>query len=131
MSVILAECTQYPIKLAYAISIHKSQGQSFDNITVDLTNCWTPGLGYVALSRATSLKGISLLRSSTNGKVLNKNAILVTDKSIEIKKDIMKKSKELRKANLDFYNKLFNDEIDFIKLLKETRPRIFVRKDKA
>lgn len=125
LSVILAECAQYPIKLAYAISIHKSQGQSFDNITVDLTNCWTPGLGYVALSRATSLKGISLLRNATNGKVLNKNAVLVTDKSIEIKKDIMKKSKELRKANLDFYKKLFNDEIDFIELLQETRPRIF------
>jgi len=115
LSIILAECTQYPIKLAYAISIHKSQGQSFDNITVDLTNCWTPGLGYVALSRATSLKGISLLRNATNGKVLNKNAILVTDKSIEIKKDIMRKAKELRKANLDFYKKLFNNEIDFKK----------------
>ena len=129
LSVILAECAQYPIKLAYAISIHKSQGQSFDNITVDLTNCWTPGLGYVALSRATSLKGISLLRNATNGKVLNKNAVLVTDKSIEIKKDIMKKSKELRKANLDFYKKLFNDEIDFIELLQETRPRIFPKID--
>ena len=129
LSVILAECAQYPIKLAYAISIHKSQGQSFDNITVDLTNCWTPGLGYVALSRATSLNGISLLRNESNGRVLNKNAILVTDKSIEIKKDIMKKSKELRKANLDFYKKLFNDEIDFIELLQETRPRIFPKID--
>jgi hypothetical protein len=94
-----------------------------------LTNCWTPGLGYVALSRATSLKGISLLRNVTSGKVLNKNAVLVTDKSIEIKKDIMKKSKELRKANLDFYKKLFNDEIDFIELLQETRPRIFPKID--
>lgn len=129
LSVILAECAQYPIKLAYAISIHKSQGQSFDNITVDLTNCWTPGLGYVALSRATSLKGISLLRNATNGKVLNKNAVLVTDKSIEIKKDIMRKAKELRKANLDFYKKLFNNEIDFIELLQETRPRIFPKID--
>lgn len=129
LSVILAECAQYPIKLAYAISIHKSQGQSFDNITVDLTNCWTPGLGYVALSRATSLNGISLLRNESNGRVLNKNAILVTDKSIEIKKDIMNKSKELRKANLDFYKKLFNDEIDFIELLQETRPRIFPKID--
>lgn len=125
LSVILAECAQYPIKLAYAISIHKSQGQSFDNITVDLTNCWTPGLGYVALSRATSLKGISLLRNESNGRVLNKNAILVTEESINIKKDIMKKSKELRKANLDFYKKLFNGKIDFIELLRETRPRIF------
>lgn len=129
LSVILAECAQYPIKLAYAISIHKSQGQSFDNITVDLTNCWTPGLGYVALSRATSLNGISLLRNESNGRVLNKNAILVTDKSIEIKKDIMNKSKELRKANLDFYKKLFNDEIDFIELLREARPRIFPKLD--
>lgn len=129
LSVILAECAQYPIKLAYAISIHKSQGQSFDNITVDLTNCWTPGLGYVALSRATSLNGISLLRNESNGRVLNKNAILVTEESIEIKKDIMKKSKELRKANLDFYKKLFNDEIDFIELLQETRPRIFPKID--
>lgn len=125
LSVILAECAQYPIKLAYAISIHKSQGQSFDNITVDLTNCWTPGLGYVALSRATSLNGISLLRNESNGRVLNKNAILVKEESINIKKDIMKKSKELRKANLDFYKKLFNGKIDFIELLRETRPRIF------
>ena len=125
LSVILAECAQHPIKLAYAISIHKSQGQSFDNITVDLTNCWTPGLGYVALSRATSLNGISLLRNESNGRVLNKNAILVTEESINIKKDIMKKSKELRKANLDFYKKLFKGEIDFIELLRETRPRIF------
>ena len=129
LSVILAECAQYPIKLAYAISIHKSQGQSFDNITVDLTNCWTPGLGYVALSRATSLNGISLLRNESNGRVLNKNAILVTEESINIKKDIMKKSKELRKANLDFYKKLFKGEIDFIELLQETRPRIFPKID--
>ena len=129
LSVILAECAQYPIKLSYAISIHKSQGQSFDNITVDLTNCWTPGLGYVALSRATSLKGISLLRNESNGRVLNKNAILVTEESINIKKDIMKKSKELRKANLDFYKKLFNGRIDFIELLQETRPRIFPKID--
>lgn len=129
LSVILAECAQYPIKLAYAISIHKSQGQSFDNITVDLTNCWTPGLGYVALSRATSLNGISLLRNESNGRVLNKNAILVTEESINIKKDIMKKSKELRKANLDFYKKLFNGKIDFIELLRETRPRIFPKID--
>ena len=41
----------------------------------------------------------------------------------------MKKSKELRKANLDFYKKLFNDEIDFIELLREARPRIFPKLD--
>lgn len=126
LSIKLAECKQYPFKLAYAISIHKSQGQSFDNITVDLTNCWAPGLGYVALSRATSLKGISLLRDPKTGKVINnKNAVLVNQKSIDIKKDIMLKSKQLRKANLEFYKNLFNGTIDLVTLLEKERPKIF------
>lgn len=43
---------QYPIKLAYAITIHKSQGMSIDELYVDLTYIFAPGQAYVALSRA-------------------------------------------------------------------------------
>ena len=54
---------QYPIKLAWAITIHKSQGQTFDNIVVDLgAGAFTHGQVYVGLSRCTSLKGITLKR---------------------------------------------------------------------
>jgi len=54
---------QYPIKLAWAITIHKSQGQTFDNIVIDLgAGAFTHGQVYVGLSRCTSLKGIILKR---------------------------------------------------------------------
>lgn len=50
-----------PLRLAYAMTIHKSQGQSIDFLTVDLTHCWEPGMAYTALSRATSTKGLAVV----------------------------------------------------------------------
>lgn len=52
---IIASITCWPIKLAYAISIHKSQGQTFSHICCNLGNAFTESLGYVAFSRAKTL----------------------------------------------------------------------------
>jgi ATP-dependent exoDNAse (exonuclease V) alpha subunit len=53
--------TQYPMRLAWAVTIHKSQGKTFDNIIIDLgRGTFVHGQLYVALSRCTSLEGITL-----------------------------------------------------------------------
>ena len=56
---ILKVC-QYPLVLAYAITIHKSQGQTYKNIICDIDRCFASGQAYVALSRCSNLNGLHL-----------------------------------------------------------------------
>ena len=60
---VVATFTQYPIKLAWAVTIHKSQGQTFEKVIIDLDRgSFAHGQTYVALSRVTSLEGLFLTR---------------------------------------------------------------------
>lgn len=59
---VLGTFTQYPLRAAWALTIHKSQGLTFNNVTIDMTGgAFTAGQTYVALSRCRSLEGLSFV----------------------------------------------------------------------
>ena len=68
---------QYPIKLAWAITIHKSQGKTFDNVRIDMgSGAFTHGMTYVALSRCRTLEGIVLNTPINPGDIMVDNAVV-------------------------------------------------------
>lgn len=84
-----AEILQYPLRLAWAITVHKSQGMSLDAVEVDLSKSFEPGMGYVALSRVRSLEGLTILG-------INENALRVHDEVRELDATFQQISQEAR-----------------------------------
>lgn len=81
-----ARITQIPLRLAWAITIHKSQGMSLDMAEIDLSKSFVAGMGYVALSRVRSIEGLYL-------KGINNTALMVNDEILEFDLELRKESK--------------------------------------
>ncbi len=82
-----ASIKQYPLRLAWAITVHKSQGMSLDAVEVDLSKSFEAGMGYVALSRVRTLEGLTILG-------INNTAFSVNEEVAEFDRELKKLSND-------------------------------------
>lgn len=82
-----ASITQIPLRLAWAITVHKSQGMTLDAARVDLRKAFVEGMGYVALSRVRNLQNLSLVG-------INRMALQISPEALEIDKHLRTKSEQ-------------------------------------
>ncbi|MFT5258262.1 MAG: hypothetical protein ACI9KF_001905, partial [Arenicella sp.] len=75
--------SQIPLRLAWAITIHKSQGLTFERAIIDAEASFAHGQTYVALSRCTSLDGLVLKTPITSSAIINDNTVSIFNESVE------------------------------------------------
>ena len=107
---ILGTFTQYPLRLAWAITIHKSQGLTFDKAIVDAANSFSSGQVYVALSRCRSLEGL-ILNSPIRQECLTVDASVVSYASQKLPTDQLKSA--LQTARDNYNEELLRKVFDF------------------
>lgn len=94
---VLASVRQIPLRLAWAITIHKSQGMTLDLAEIDLAKSFEFGMGYVALSRVRTLSGMRLLG--------------INDMALAVNPEVLEIDQELQAASDNFLAELENESI--------------------
>lgn len=101
---------QYPLKLAWAITIHKSQGLTFEKAIIDANSAFAHGQVYVALSRCKSLEGLVLSSTIQQRGIISDK--LVTNFNLQVEEN-QPDTEKLDKAKTDFEQGLIKELFDF------------------
>lgn len=106
---IQAQRQQIPLILAWALSIHKAQGQTLQRVKVDLGRVFEKGQAYVALSRATSQAGLQVTRFEPRKVMVHPKVVEFYNNLVSIKQVMKPKKKPSASASEDFEEDYFND----------------------
>jgi ATP-dependent exoDNAse (exonuclease V) alpha subunit len=90
---VLAEIKQLPLRYAWAITVHKSQGMTLDAAEIDLSKAFGHGMGYVALSRVRALDGLRLLGMNADSFRMH-GAVMVFDRDLHKRSDLAQSALE-------------------------------------
>ena len=122
---VLGSFTQYPLRLAWAITIHKSQGLTFNKVIIDAGEAFAPGQVYVALSRCTTLDGIVLQSRIRSTKMFTDERIVQFSRSNSAENV----ERELLQSKKNYQGKLLLSLFDYKQVIEDAKELNMYLKD--
>ncbi|MBC7868065.1 MAG: AAA family ATPase, partial [Gloeobacteraceae cyanobacterium ES-bin-316] len=124
----LGTFTQFPLRLAWAITIHKSQGLTFEKVMIDAGSAFSSGQVYVALSRCTSLAGIVLLSKIPSAAIYSNEHVIKGQQALTHRGSLAERFAGARQL---FTQQLLEDIFSFKEIHIAISHLLFVLKDQG
>lgn len=121
--IVKAEISQLPLRLAWAITVHKSQGMNLDSAEIDLSKCFVEGMGYVALSRLRSFAGLKLLGMNDLAFMVNERVSELDEKLKEMSEQVAEDLKETSSVQKIKVQKQFINSLSKTNVVKEKKKK--------